>query len=35
LVSGEEQGLPAERWFYEAKLKLLTFTGIKRPIRKI
>jgi hypothetical protein len=34
LESGEEQG-PTKVWFYEAKLKLQQFTGIKGPIRKI
>jgi hypothetical protein len=28
------KALPAERWFYKAKLKLGKFTGIKGPIRK-
>jgi hypothetical protein len=32
---GRSKVLPAEGWFYEAKLKLIKFTGIKGPIRKI
>jgi hypothetical protein len=28
------KALPAERWFYKAKLKLGKVTGIKGPIRK-
>jgi hypothetical protein len=37
LASGHNRSkvLPAEGCFYEAKLKLLKFTGIKGPIRKI
>jgi hypothetical protein len=35
LESSEKQGLPNEIWFYEAKLKLQQFTGMKGPIRKI
>jgi hypothetical protein len=34
LVSGRRKVLPAEGWFYEAKLKLLKFTLIKGLIRK-
>jgi hypothetical protein len=32
---GRSMILPAEGWCYEAKLKLLKFTGFKGPIRKI
>jgi hypothetical protein len=35
LYPGRSKVLPAEGWFYEAILKLLKFTGVKGPIRKI